>query len=83
MEQRLKELGVRYVKAEVLEGGVMVEQIFFHDPDGAMIEVCTCENLPVEPLSNGTSNGNGGFCPSMNTKSISNIMSPKSLALLA
>ena len=34
VEQRLKELGVRYLKLQVIEGGVLVDQFFFHDPDG-------------------------------------------------
>jgi hypothetical protein len=25
-------------------------QIFFHDPDGAMIECCNCDILPIEFL---------------------------------
>lgn len=28
-----------------------VAQIFFHDPDNNMIEVCNCDNLPKELLS--------------------------------
>ncbi|KAF7028511.1 hypothetical protein CFC21_040422 [Triticum aestivum] len=50
VQRRLKELGIRYVQRRVEEGGIHVDQIFFHDPDGFMIEVCTCDNLPVIPL---------------------------------
>ncbi|KAE8794438.1 Glyoxalase [Hordeum vulgare] len=50
VQRRLKELGIRYVQRRVVEGGIHVDQIFFHDPDGFMIEVCTCDNLPVIPL---------------------------------
>ena len=50
VERRLKELGIRYVQRREEEGGIHVDQIFFHDPDGFMIEVCTCDNLPVIPL---------------------------------
>ncbi|KAH7282722.1 hypothetical protein KP509_35G045100 [Ceratopteris richardii] len=46
----LEKLGVRYERFHVEENGIVVEQIFFHDPDGFMIEVCTCDNLPVVPL---------------------------------
>eukprot|EP00250_Pteridium_aquilinum_P035786 c9930_g1_i1 orf=80-652(-) len=50
VEQRLQELGVHHIRVEVEEGGIRVDQIFFHDPDGFMIEVCTCDNLPLIPL---------------------------------
>jgi hypothetical protein len=64
-----------------MEGGVMVEQIFFHDPDGAMIEVCTCEKLPIQPLSEANGlGGHGSFCPTM---AQSPTTAAKSLALQA
>eukprot|EP00252_Welwitschia_mirabilis_P010513 TRINITY_DN2381_c0_g1_i2.p1 TRINITY_DN2381_c0_g1~~TRINITY_DN2381_c0_g1_i2.p1 ORF type:complete len:200 (+),score=29.65 TRINITY_DN2381_c0_g1_i2:359-958(+) len=50
VEKRLQELKIKYVKRTVEEGGVHVDQIFIHDPDGFMIEMCNCENLPVIPL---------------------------------
>ena len=50
VERRLKELGIPYVQRCVEEGGINVDQIFFHDPDGFMIEICNCDNLPVIPL---------------------------------
>ncbi|KAL6608298.1 hypothetical protein ACP70R_041361 [Stipagrostis hirtigluma subsp. patula] len=50
VERRLKELGIPYVQRCVEEGGINVDQIFFHDPDGFMIEICNCDNLPVVPL---------------------------------
>ncbi|KAK9286143.1 hypothetical protein L1049_014525 [Liquidambar formosana] len=31
--------------------GVKVDQLFFHDPDGYMVEICNCHALPVLPLS--------------------------------
>lgn len=46
-------MGITYVQRTVEEGGILVEQIFFHDPDGFMIEICNCENLPVVPLRAG------------------------------
>lgn len=49
--QKLEEMNIEYVTAEVKEGGVIVDQLFFHDPDGYMIEICNCQNLPVLPLS--------------------------------
>ncbi|KAH9714985.1 VOC domain-containing protein [Citrus sinensis] len=50
VEKFLKEMGIKYVRALVEEGGILVEQLFFHDPDGFMIEICDCDNLPVVPL---------------------------------
>ncbi|GJN05667.1 hypothetical protein PR202_ga23317 [Eleusine coracana subsp. coracana] len=50
VHRRLKELGIKYVERRVEEGGIYVDQVFFHDPDGFMIEVCTCDNLPIVPL---------------------------------
>ncbi|GFY89308.1 Metallothiol transferase [Actinidia chinensis var. chinensis] len=49
--QKLDGMGIEYVTAVVEEGGVIVDQLFFHDPDGYMIEICNCQNLPVLPLS--------------------------------
>ncbi|KAA8545475.1 hypothetical protein F0562_020259 [Nyssa sinensis] len=49
--KKLEEMNIEYVTAEVKEGGVIVDQLFFHDPDGYMIEICNCQNLPVLPLS--------------------------------
>jgi len=51
VERRLKEMGIPYVQRCVEEGGINVDQIFFHDPDGNVIEVCDCEKLPVIPLA--------------------------------
>ena len=50
VEKKLKDLGIQHVRALVEEGGIQVEQLFFHDPDGFMIEICNCDNLPVIPL---------------------------------
>ncbi|KAH6762592.1 Lactoylglutathione lyase / glyoxalase I family protein [Perilla frutescens var. hirtella] len=49
--QRLEEMKIEFVTAIVREGGIIVDQLFFHDPDGYMIEICNCQNLPVLPLS--------------------------------
>ncbi|KAJ8643119.1 hypothetical protein MRB53_004867 [Persea americana] len=51
VEKKLKEMCIEYVKRTVEEGGIFVDQIFFHDPDGFMIEICNCDNLPVVPLA--------------------------------
>ncbi|KGN45284.1 uncharacterized protein LOC101209593 [Cucumis sativus] len=50
VEKKLKEMEIEYVRAVVEEGGIQVDQLFFHDPDGFMIEICNCDNLPVIPL---------------------------------
>ncbi|OIT05526.1 hypothetical protein A4A49_07955 [Nicotiana attenuata] len=49
--QRLDEMKIEYVTATVKEGGVTVDQLIFHDPDGNMIEICNCQNIPILPLS--------------------------------
>ncbi|KAL4556138.1 hypothetical protein LXL04_038781 [Taraxacum kok-saghyz] len=49
--KKLENLGIKYITAMVKEGGVVVNQLFFHDPDGYMIEICNCHVLPVLPVS--------------------------------
>ncbi|KAG4980888.1 hypothetical protein JHK82_034134 [Glycine max] len=49
--QKLDAMKIEYVTAVVEEGGIKVDQLFFHDPDGYMIEICNCQNLPVLPIS--------------------------------
>lgn len=45
-------MGMRYATAVVEEEGCLkVEQVFFHDPDGYMVELCNCDNIPIVPLS--------------------------------
>ncbi|KAL8152546.1 hypothetical protein V2J09_010306 [Rumex salicifolius] len=53
VEDMLKNMNVEYVKSRVEEGGIGVDQIFFHDPDGMMIEVCNCDVLPIVPIGVG------------------------------
>ncbi|KAG6781924.1 hypothetical protein POTOM_011309 [Populus tomentosa] len=48
--KKLEEKNIEYVTAVVEEGGITVDQLFFHDPDGYMVEICNCQNLPVLPL---------------------------------
>lgn len=51
MENKLEQMKIEYVKNRVEENGIYVDQLFFHDPDGTMIEICNCDNIPVIPLS--------------------------------
>lgn len=48
----LESLNINYIKQKVFEAGIEVVQIFFHDPDHNMIEVCNCDSLPICPLEN-------------------------------
>ena len=51
MKARLGDMELEFVAARVRDGDTVVEQLFFHDPDGNVIEVCDCEKLPVIPLA--------------------------------
>ncbi|XP_057419296.1 glyoxylase I 4-like [Lotus japonicus] len=51
VENKLQQLKIEYVKSKVEESGIYVDQLFFHDPDGSMIEICNCDSIPVVPLS--------------------------------
>lgn len=51
VERRLEDINMKYEKRVVEEGGIYVDQIFFHDPDGYMIEICNCHVLPIIPLT--------------------------------
>ena len=51
MKARLSDMNLELVTTKVWDGETAaVEQLFFHDPDGNMIEICNCENLPVVPI---------------------------------
>ncbi|KAM7518573.1 hypothetical protein LguiB_017535 [Lonicera macranthoides] len=50
-EKNLKDMGIDYMRQRVEEGGICVDQLFFHYPDGFKIEICNCDNLPVIPLA--------------------------------
>jgi len=50
VERKLQEMNMKYVKRIVEDGGIYVDQLFIHDPDGFMVELCNCENFPVEPI---------------------------------
>lgn len=52
MEVRLKAFNnIEYIKRTVEdnENGTSIDQLFFNDPDGFMIEICNCENLKLVP----------------------------------
>ncbi|XP_019055748.1 PREDICTED: uncharacterized protein LOC104612074 isoform X2 [Nelumbo nucifera] len=48
--KKLEKVNIDYVTAVVEDSGIKVDQLFFHDPDGYMVEICNCDNLPVLPL---------------------------------
>ncbi|CAM8906926.1 unnamed protein product [Rhodiola kirilowii] len=51
IKRKLKQNNIEYVTAVVEEGGIIVDQLFFHDPDGYMVEICNCHVLPILPLA--------------------------------
>ena len=51
IEDCLKGHGIRYIMQTVVEGNLAVPQLFFHDPDLNMIEICPCDCLPIRPMS--------------------------------
>ena len=54
VERQLRALDVEYLKDEIEhESGVLISQLFFHDPDDNTIEVCTCDSAPLEFLQTG------------------------------
>ncbi|XP_021764571.1 uncharacterized protein LOC110729156 [Chenopodium quinoa] len=60
VEKKLDKMQIEHVKNRVIEGGIHVDQLFFHDPDGFVIEICDCDNLPVVPLRRDLPNR---YCP--------------------
>ncbi|XP_047340325.1 glyoxylase I 4-like [Impatiens glandulifera] len=55
IEEKLKEMNIEYIKRNVEtddndDDGSSIDQLFFNDPDGFMIEICNCENLKLVPL---------------------------------
>ncbi|PON99504.1 Glyoxalase-like domain containing protein [Trema orientale] len=67
VKRRLQEMGMRYVTAVVEDEGIKVDQVFFHDPDGYMVELCNCENIPIVPLAS---------CPSFKPRSGTSFKKP-------
>ncbi|XP_010279599.1 PREDICTED: uncharacterized protein LOC104613472 [Nelumbo nucifera] len=50
MEQKLKDMNIKYIKRTVEDkDNTSIDQLFFNDPDGFMIEICNCENLKLVP----------------------------------
>ncbi|KAF8022255.1 hypothetical protein BT93_G2408 [Corymbia citriodora subsp. variegata] len=51
VEDKLREMGVEYKKRTLDDdgSGASMDQLFFTDPDGFMIEICNCENLKLVP----------------------------------
>ncbi|KAI4382982.1 hypothetical protein MLD38_008869 [Melastoma candidum] len=50
VEEKLEERGVKCLRRTVEdENGTKIDQLFFNDPDGFMIEICNCENLKLRP----------------------------------
>ncbi|XP_057790029.1 glyoxylase I 4 [Salvia miltiorrhiza] len=50
MVRKLEEMNIKYMKRSVGEGeGAAIDQLFFKDPDGFMIEICNCENMKLVP----------------------------------
>ena len=66
VEKYLKDMKIGFKRAMVEENGIQVDQLFFHDPDGFMIEICNCDSLPVIPLAGGMVRS----CPRLNLESI-------------
>ncbi|KAF5843193.1 Glyoxalase/Bleomycin resistance protein/Dihydroxybiphenyl dioxygenase [Dunaliella salina] len=51
IQAQLEKMAIPYLKEVVVEDGMCVTQLFFHDPDNMMIEICNCELLPVVPAT--------------------------------
>lgn len=51
MVKKLEELNIEYMKRTVGDdkNGAKIDQLFFNDPDGFMVEICNCENLKLVP----------------------------------
>ncbi|KAK9284184.1 hypothetical protein L1049_023352 [Liquidambar formosana] len=62
VKRRLQDMGMKYVTAIVEEEGIKVDQVFFHDPDGYMVELCDCENIPILPISSCSFKSKEGYC---------------------
>lgn len=75
VERRLKVHGIPYVKQDVKEDGITVKQVFFHDPDDNMIEICNCELLPIVPIN--VSIGFSGIFQTSGFKRLSSGFTPK------
>ncbi|GAX77092.1 hypothetical protein CEUSTIGMA_g4538.t1 [Chlamydomonas eustigma] len=55
VEDSLIKSCIEYVKQCVVEeDGIRVTQVFFHDPDNNMIEICNCDEFPLVLLGDET-----------------------------
>eukprot|EP00270_Netrium_digitus_P007259 TRINITY_DN2116_c0_g1_i3.p1 TRINITY_DN2116_c0_g1~~TRINITY_DN2116_c0_g1_i3.p1 ORF type:complete len:174 (-),score=34.22 TRINITY_DN2116_c0_g1_i3:266-787(-) len=64
VEDALLQSGLKFVRQTVEEGVQRVKQLFIHDPDGHMIEICNCDILPIIPLSKPSpAPSSGHYCP--------------------
>ena len=68
IEHCLESHNVKYKMQYVTEGGITVPQVFFHDPDDNMLEICPCDCLPICPITdedsgNAASDGDGTIRP--------------------
>lgn len=54
--ERLRSMSISFMRDTVREGHFIVEQLFFHDPDNFMIEICNCECLPTVLIASGGGN---------------------------
>jgi len=50
VKAKLSHMNIPFRQETVLEAGIKVTQVFFHDPDNNMIEICNCDCLPIRPL---------------------------------
>ena len=50
VQARLAAAAIPAAREAVTEAGLVVTQLFFHDPDRNMIEVCDCHALPTVAL---------------------------------
>ncbi|EHA8591512.1 putative Photosystem II core complex proteins psbY, chloroplastic [Cocos nucifera] len=51
IRKKLEDMGINFVNGVIEEGNLEIDQVFFHDPDDNMIEICDCQKLPVLPPS--------------------------------
>mmetsp|Transcript_10458 Transcript_10458/g.28653 ORF Transcript_10458/g.28653 Transcript_10458/m.28653 type:complete len:163 (-) Transcript_10458:22-510(-) len=47
VKAQLQTLNVKYISDEIEHEGFHISQLFFHDPDNYMIEICNCDSAPL------------------------------------
>jgi catechol 2,3-dioxygenase-like lactoylglutathione lyase family enzyme len=50
VKERLQDHGIQYVEDQFYDGPLVIHQIFFHDPNHNMIEVCNCADYPLRAV---------------------------------